>query len=380
MAATARTWSIDKSDAVDGLLDSASPQVMMRYQHFEKRSNDINAKRLGKNAAQTRLLEERNTFMAQRGHMLRDMERSGKQPGHEVSTTDPVTGAETVTFTADPAIERFDAKIAKVKVKLAALEADRLPTDHFDIINEWLRTLPPGTVLMDADISPVPPPNAGQDERDVYNVADADLKAMEAELEDVWNKPRPVADIKAKVHAVIDAAAKAPRFGALARGFSTDRRGNRKVEHSPQYTIGWPKSEHGAFLTPAGGKFLETRDPVGLLAWLLNEPLKKAADDLIDEKYNDQGAMSAEEKKRLIPTLERKIWQQRQFVEACAVAAEVAGFVVKRPKQVDPEILLGIAKLGSYRAPEVLPEPASPEPATPAKPKSIRHKGKADLG
>lgn len=372
------TFYIDDTTKVESFREGFDPRTRARDNALAKESDAIKGARLVRNEKSHALALDIQEAALAHGRAVHQFEKDGKQITKETRTVMP-SGGELIERTSVPIIANLETRLARLKAQRNALEAEKLPPDDYGRVNEVLADLAAGTQFIPAELPTVATPEPGKNLADQLAVEIATADMLEDGVERDWAAGRTQAEMKERMHALIDAEAQAPNLGGLRRGSSIDRRGEPRVQ-TPLARIGWPRQNHQFWMTAnGGGKLLETRDALPTLLWLFGDEIKARLDAVIDERYSDDGTIPEKLKPALIAKAESDLWNQRRVVEETYLAAVAAGFAVTRPRDTPVEILLGLEKFGSKPRVEPEPEPViepEPEPLEAPTPSKVTKKAK----
>lgn len=309
------------------------PGAQERYSHF--RNLDLKAKGFIK--ARSERIAELNGLIQeqqqQQYHTGRDIERSGKQPGHYVDK-----GEGRQEFVAANWQAPYQTKIAGYKAEIARLQKEPTPSTPLASIDEFLGTV--RGLPADAELPPVQL-KAGKNLGDLYARATASTDAAYEKLSEIVGAPKPSEFVLPKVRAEIARLAHQgrPRLGEHFAGGRVTEMHGKFVVGTPHATIGWPM-QHLAF--DSEGEQVASFDALKTIAWLFESELTEAVEKLVRERARDSKAIHPDDKPGLIDKAQRAVIDALRFETEIALECERTGITVERRKNVPAPILLGL--------------------------------------
>ena len=333
-----------KQKKVDDILSTASERTMARLEKLradhekdhdlrEGRSNriaDIDNKR---NRAITELRLNEDAW-ARGGN--------GQKPTKIVRKKDEATGEYKEFSVPDDQFDRARETIKALTVQRNELhEQNRVPPDGFlHRVIDRLSELPPGTQLQDRKLQSAPKPKPGQHEGDVAADLYEEHVHMAAENDEMWKRQQPFEDWWPAVEAELRRIAKAgaPKFGGFAAGMTYGRHNRRMIAPIEGARIGWPTIDYHRIT----GTPLEIQDGIAALLWTFEEEFIAKAKAKAEADLAGKKTISLDEKRKLIPTMQEKLWNHSQLLYEAVEVARACGKPARHWPRVRTEIILGV--------------------------------------
>lgn len=219
--------------------------------------------------------------------------------------------------------------------------AAQRPADYRPLI-DWVRALPPGTVIVDRQTPPPALPK-GRSFTEAVGEARERVEQIRADIHQAEAAPLPSAIVKERARAEIAALAARGAPGVAAM-----------VDYGER--IRWPEAP----VRMVGEVVVrgDAPDVLGLLAWLFKDQLAERLDELVDEASDDTSALSPADRNRRVAELQSELLEAERLEVALIDAAAEAGIPISYRRDVAPQALLAVS-IG----PEAQEVPAPPAPS-----------------
>jgi len=222
-ASSAVTFAIDETGKIANIIANADEIVRDRYEGLAAEYKDARGKNFANAAEIDDLRNERDGLNVRISATKHEEERSGLRTGsHRNVTLDD--GTVQTEFVPSPEMSRWEKQLAEVNARIKFLGDQNFPTE-FGRVNGALQELQANTKLAAEDL-PELSPSKGSPDAD-YKAAFAKARQIECDLEELWKRPRTVAEMREGIIAHVAALA--------ARGKAAARRGGRRRRAHTRY-------------------------------------------------------------------------------------------------------------------------------------------------
>jgi hypothetical protein len=229
------------------------------------------------------------------------------------------------------------AEVAELDRHIAELRGRRSPLIRR--LEDWLRSLPPGTPI-EAHDQPPPKLAKGQTPVRAVEALREQLGQLRADLRDVQAAPVPSGTVKQRVRDQVTALAErgcpnvghAVEIGAAvafpAPVVRADLFGHAAAEGAPRL-VGFAQAAHV--------------DPVALVAWLFPDRLAERLEAEVDALADDSAALTDEERAAREAELRAQLLELERAEEVLVELAERDGTQVARRPDADPRAVLHLS-------------------------------------
>jgi hypothetical protein len=333
-------FALDTDDAIKDRIENADPTIQEKHAGLGVEAFEIQSAVAMKMAEAQRITEEMQPLALQIHQAEKEVKKTGRGYSSETTTGNASNGGEVTTKTATNYLENLKADYAALAKKKQTLLNAKRPANWLTRCDDALADTRAPLIPFDGEPAEVPPLE-GRQLPEVYAGTFAKVNDLAAKVKAAWNAPLTVAEGLANLDKVIDAlAAQPPNFGGLIRGSSIGPRGELQIGN-PGMMIGFVEEQIAQTFTVNAAK---------TMAFFMKDQMKKVAREHIKKTFTDEGAISAAEKKILIPKLEAELWQARRVCEATYLACRAAGIRnLNRPKDTPVEILLDVVPFDKVR-------------------------------
>lgn len=182
----------------------------------------------------------------------------------------------------------------------------------------------------------------GETITEAYERFQAKADAKRAKIEDIWNTPRPLAEVLEQIPRQVDKIAHAPRLGELFAGsYTTSHLGKRKIDYpNPKILFELERVRQDPLF---GESFGTVTSATALVAWLFRDEMIEKLSAMAGARATGRKSMSAEAKRDALDAayLELETALRIEVAAGFAVEETTGGIVDFRP--VHPAIFLGLA-------------------------------------